>query len=73
MLHETLKPVAPVSGIAMAAILADPMTIAGSVEAALDARYGRGQWFLSWEEDLRGRPIPGTITLAFDQQTLVVG
>ena len=73
MLHETFKPVAPVSGSAMAAIRADPMDIAVSVEAALDARYGKGQWFLSWEEDRRGRPIPGTITLAFGEQTLVVG
>ena len=43
------------------------------VEAALDAAYGAGSWYLYWDEDLRGRPIRGTITLAYGNKTLVVG
>jgi hypothetical protein len=43
------------------------------VAAALDTAYGKGKWFLFWDEDLRGRPIRGTISLAFGKQTLIVG
>jgi hypothetical protein len=42
--------------------------------AALDRTYGKGAWFLYWDEDLAGRPIPGTISLAYGRnQTLVIG
>lgn len=44
-----------------------------SVELALDRTYGAGRWFLYWDEDLGGRPIRGTITLAYGSETLVVG
>jgi hypothetical protein len=44
-----------------------------ALEGELDAQYGAGNWFLYWDEDLRGRPIRGTITLAYGTQTLVVG
>ena len=40
---------------------------------ALDRVYGAGKWFMFWDEDLGGRPIRGTISLAFGQQTLVIG
>ena len=44
-----------------------------AVEVALDRAYGAGRWFLYWDEDLAGRPIRGTITLAYGSETLVVG
>ncbi|WP_374625061.1 hypothetical protein [Devosia sp.] len=44
-----------------------------AVEDALDKAYGKGQWFMYWDEDLRGRPIRGTISLAFGRETLVIG
>ncbi len=44
-----------------------------AVEKAMDDTYGAGNWFLYWDEDLRGRPVKGTITLAYGHETLVVG
>jgi len=46
---------------------------AANIGAALDRAYGKGGWFLYWDEDLRGRPIPGTIALAYGTETLIVG
>jgi hypothetical protein len=46
---------------------------AADLGAALDRAYGKGGWFLFWDEDLRGRPIRGTISLAYGQETLIVG
>jgi hypothetical protein len=46
---------------------------AADIGAALDEHYGKGKWFLFWDEDLRGRPIRGTISLAYGNETLVVG
>ena len=40
---------------------------------ALDRTYGKGSWFLFWDEDLSGRPIRGTISLAYNSETLVIG
>lgn len=46
---------------------------AADIGAALDRAYGKGGWFLYWDEDLGGRPIRGTISLAYGNETLVVG
>jgi hypothetical protein len=46
---------------------------ANDIAAALDRHYGKGKWFLFWDEDLRGRPVRGTISLAYGNQTLIVG
>lgn len=63
---------AAITGTASAALAAlRPFDFA--VEVALDRAYGSGCWFLYWDEDLRGRPIRGTITLAYGKETLVVG
>ncbi len=43
------------------------------IAATLDRHYGRGKWFLFWDEDLGGRPVRGTISLAYGKKTLVVG
>jgi hypothetical protein len=43
------------------------------VAKALDTAYGKNGWFLFWDEDLRGTPIRGTITLAYGKETLIVG
>jgi hypothetical protein len=43
------------------------------IAAALDRHYGKGKWFLFWDEDLRGRPVRGTISLAYGKETLIVG
>jgi hypothetical protein len=50
-------------------------TVCGSGElaTALDRYYGRGKWFVFWDEDLRGKPIRGTISLAYGKDTLVIG
>jgi hypothetical protein len=50
-------------------------SLAGAeLAAALDRFYGKGKWFVFWDEDLRGKPIPGTISLAFGKnETLVIG
>jgi hypothetical protein len=41
--------------------------------ATLDKYYGRGKWFLFWDEDASGKPVRGTISLAFGKKTLVIG
>jgi hypothetical protein len=46
---------------------------ATDIADALDSHYGKGKWFLFWDEDLRGRPVRGTISLAYGKQTLIVG
>ena len=45
----------------------------GDMAEALDGAYGKGKWFVFWDEDLRGRPVRGTISLAFGTETLVIG
>lgn len=40
---------------------------------SLDDAYGKNGWFLFWDEDLTGKPVRGTITLAYGRDTLVVG
>lgn len=42
------------------------------IVAAFDRAFGETGWFLFWDEDMKGRPIPGTISLAFGAETLVV-
>ena len=46
---------------------------ASAIGEAFDRAYGKGKWFLYWDEDLAGRPIRGTIGLAHGKDTLVVG
>ena len=41
--------------------------------AALDRSYGQDGWFMFWDEDLSGKPIRGTISVAYGKETLVVG
>lgn len=43
------------------------------LSAALDRDYGRQGWFMFWDEDLAGKPIRGTISIAYGRHTLVVG
>lgn len=45
----------------------------GDIADALNRHYGRGNWFVFWDEDLAGRPIRGTISLAYGKKTLVIG
>jgi hypothetical protein len=49
------------------------LMIGEDLAAALNKTYGKGKWFVFWDEDLRGNPIPGTISLAYGRQTLVIG
>jgi hypothetical protein len=53
--------------------LADIMPFDEAIGRALDRTYGKGNWFLFWDEDLGGRPIRGTISLAYGYETLVIG
>ena len=81
MHHSTLTAAATVTGGAIRAVMSDAASAAlaalkpfdFAVEVALDRAYGAGRWFLYWDEDLAGRPIRGTITLAYGRDTLVVG
>ena len=41
--------------------------------AALDRHYGKGKWFVFWDEDLSGNPVRGTISLGYGKETLVIG
>ncbi len=43
------------------------------LSAALDRTYGEHGWFMFWDEDLSGKPIRGTISIAYGKETLVVG
>lgn len=66
-------------GSILALVSEDAATALASLHAgrdmaeALDRTYGRGKWFVFWDEDLRGRPIRGTISLAYGRETLVIG
>ena len=81
MHHSTLTPATTTTGGAIRAVMSDAASAAlkalkpfdFAVEDALDRAYGAGRWFLYWDEDLAGRPIRGTITLAYGRDTLVVG
>jgi hypothetical protein len=64
--------VALVSEAAAAALLS-LVPDAGDIAAALDRAYGRNGWSVVWDEDLRGRPVRGTITLVYGAETLIVG
>lgn len=69
MKHQPINAADLASPGAILALVSDTANIG----VALDRAYGRNGWFLYWDEDLRGQPIRGTITLAYDRQTLVVG
>jgi len=81
MHHTQLTPAATPNGGAIRAMLSDEaahlMARSSAVEAqlvvALDAQYGEHGWFMSWDEDLAGQPIRGTMTLCFGGESLVVG
>lgn len=81
MHHSTITAAATATGGAIRAATTEAAALAlkalkpfdFAVEKALDAAYGAGNWFLYWDEDLRGHPIKGTITLAYGDETLVVG
>lgn len=55
------------------AALAEMMPFDKAIGEALDRVYGPGNWLMFWDEDLGGKPIRGTITLAFGNETLVIG
>ena len=38
----------------------------------LDRHFGQGKWFVCWDEDLRGRPVRGTIQLSYGRRESVV-
>jgi len=81
MQHATLKAAEAIGGGAIRAMLsheaAHRMVGAGILDtplvSALDRAYGAHGWFVFWDEDLAGHAIPGTITLSFGGETLVVG
>ena len=81
MKQQAINPADLVSPGAILALVSDTASTAltalvpdaADIGAALDRAYGRNGWFLYWDEDLRGQPVRGTITLAYDRQTLVVG
>jgi hypothetical protein len=72
MRHETLKPHTVVTEPSVAQLI-DAAAIAVAVETELDRTFGPGQWALSWDEDLAGRPVRGTIRLDVAGDRLIVG
>lgn len=81
MHHRTVRPadLAPAGAILAlksemaSAALTNLMPSDRALGEALDRVYGAGKWFLFWDEDLRGKPIRGTISLAYGRETLVIG
>lgn len=81
MHHSTITPALTAAGSVIRAATHEAAAVAlkavkpfdFAMETALDATYGAGNWFVYWDEDLRGRPIRGTITIAYADKTLVVG
>lgn len=55
------------------AALAELTAFDRALGKALDRAYGAGKWFMFWDEDVGGRPIRGTISLGYGDQTLVIG
>jgi hypothetical protein len=72
MRHETLKP-HTVATEASVAHLIDAAAIAVAVETELDRTFGTGRWSLTWDEDLAGKPVRGTIRLDVAGDSLIVG
>jgi hypothetical protein len=81
MKHQLINPADVASPGAILALVSETASRAltslvpdaADIGAALDRAYGKSGWFLYWDEDLRGQPIRGTITLAYGRETLVVG
>lgn len=81
MHHQTVKPAdLAAAGAILAlrlemasAMLSGFSTLDKAIGEALDRAYGKGQWFMYWDEDLGGKPIRGTISLAYGNETLVIG
>lgn len=81
MMNKQINPADLASPGAILALVSEEASVALSslvpgaadIGAALDRAYGKGGWFLFWDEDMRGRPIRGTISLAYGNETLVVG
>jgi hypothetical protein len=72
---DLASPAAILSLVSEAATDALTSLVPGVADLArtLDQAYGKNGWFLFWDEDLRGRPVKGTITLAYGKDTLIVG
>ena len=81
MHHQSIRPaeLAPPGAILAlriemaAAGLANASPFDRAIFEALDREYGEGNWALFWDEDLAGRPIRGSISVAYGAETLVIG
>jgi len=81
MHHQTVRPadLAPAGAILAlrsemaSAALANLRPFDKAICEALDRVYGEGTWFMFWDEDMSGKPIRGTISLAYGRETLVIG
>lgn len=72
MRHESLKPHSIATEPSVAHLI-DAAAIAVAVETELDRTFGPGQWSLTWDEDLAGKPVRGTIRLDVAGDSLIVG
>ena len=72
MRHETLKPDSIATEPSVAQLI-DAAAIAVAVETELDRTFGPGKWSLTWDEDLAGKPVRGTIRLEIAGDSLIVG
>jgi hypothetical protein len=72
MRHETLKAHTTITDVSVAGLI-DAAAIAVAVETELDRTFGPGHWSLTWDEDLAGRPVRGTIRLEIAGDSLIVG
>jgi hypothetical protein len=72
MRHETLKADTTITDVSVAGLI-DAAAVAVAVETELDRAFGPGHWSLTWDEDLAGRPVRGTIRLEIAGDSLIVG
>lgn len=81
MFHRTLEAAQPAPS---AAILAFNAETASAMLArmspedralgdAFDAHYGKGNWFITWDEDLCGKPIRGTVAIGHGKDVVIIG
>lgn len=72
MRHETLKAQTAVTDVSVVGLI-DAAAIAVAIETEFDRTFGPGHWSLTWDEDLAGRPVRGTIQLEIAGDSLIVG
>jgi hypothetical protein len=70
--HKTRRPCSTGAILALvgvgSAALANLMPFDKAICEGAQLVYGEGKWFMFWDEDLSGKPIRGTISLAYGRR-----